>query len=94
MNIRRARLDVDWAIAGPGIEAVAAAIDGVEGVAAGTVTITEIDLETVGTDVVVEGEGFELKALIAAIEESGAVVHSIDQLAFGDRIAEHVARSR
>lgn len=94
MRIRRVRLDVDWAISGPGIEAVAAAIDAVEGVEAATVTITEIDIETIGSDVVVEGDGFELRALVDAIEKSGAVVHSVDQLAIGERIAEHVPRAR
>ena len=94
MRIRRVRLDVDWAIATPGIEAVAAAIDGVEGVEAATVTVTEIDLETIGSDIAVEGDGFELKTLIAAIEDAGAVVHSVDQLAFGERIAEYAPRSR
>ncbi|MFT3862887.1 MAG: DUF211 domain-containing protein [Solirubrobacterales bacterium] len=88
------RLDVDWAISGPGIEAVAAAIDTLDGVEAATVTITEIDIETIGSDVTVEGDGFELKPLVEAIEGSGAVVHSIDQLSFGERIAEHVPRSR
>ncbi|HVW46761.1 MAG TPA: DUF211 domain-containing protein [Solirubrobacterales bacterium] len=88
------RLDVDWAISGPGIEAVAAAIDAVEGVEAATVTITEIDIETIGTDVVVEGDGFALRELVEAIEGAGAVVHSIDQLSFGERIAEHVPRVR
>ncbi|HVV89734.1 MAG TPA: DUF211 domain-containing protein [Solirubrobacterales bacterium] len=78
------RLDVDWAISGPGIEAVAAA----------TVTITEIDIETIGSDVVVEGDGFELRTLIEAIEQSGAVVHNIDQLAIGERIVEHAPRAR
>lgn len=94
MRIRRVRLDVDWAISGPGIEAVAGAIDAVDGVEAATVTITEIDIETIGTDVVVEGDGFELKALVDAVEHSGAVVHSIDQLAIGDRVVEHVPRAR
>jgi len=94
MNIRRARLDVDWAIEGPGIVAVAEAVDGVPGVQAANVTITEIDAETVGSDLSVEGENIDLQALTEAIEQSGAVVHSIDQLVIGDRLVEHAPRAR
>jgi uncharacterized protein len=94
MNIRRVKLDVDWAVEGPGIVAVAEAIDGVPGVQAANVTITEIDAETVGSDVSVEGEEVDLPALTHAIEQAGAVVHSIDQLVIGDRLVEHVARAR
>lgn len=94
MRIRRVRLDVDWALTTPGIEAVAEAIAGVESVEAATLTITEIDQETIGSDIVVEGDGFELKELVATIEKAGAVVHSVDQLAFGERIVDHQPRSR
>ncbi|HTU83967.1 MAG TPA: DUF211 domain-containing protein [Solirubrobacteraceae bacterium] len=94
MKIRRAKLDVDWALEGPGIVAVAEAVDGVPGVEAANVTITEIDAETVGSDLSVEGEGIDLQALTDAIERAGAVVHSIDQLVIGDWLVEHVPRAR
>jgi hypothetical protein len=94
VNIRRVMLDVDWAFAGPGIEAVAAAIDGVPGVEGANLTVTEIDLETIGTDVAVEGQEIDLRRLVAAIERTGAVVHSIDELAIGERVVEHVRRVR
>jgi hypothetical protein len=94
MNIRRVHLDVDWAVSGPGIRAVAQAIDAVSGVDAANITITEIDLETIGTDVAVEGPDVDLDALVKAIEDAGAVVHSIDRIAFGERIVEHAERAR
>lgn len=94
MQIRRVQLDVDWAASGPGIRAVAEAISGVDGVDAGNVTVTEIDLETLGTDVTVEGAEIDLDALVAAIEDTGAVVHSIDELAFGTRIVTRLPRAR
>lgn len=94
MNIRRTKLDVDWAIGGPSIAMIAAAIDDVDGVEAATITITEIDLETVGTDIAVEGDGLDLDALTTAIEHAGAVVHSVDELAIGDRIVEFTPRRR
>jgi len=94
MNLRRVRLDVDWAIGGPNIAMVATAIDDVEGVEAANITITEIDLETVGTDIVVEGNGLDLEALTSAIEHAGAVVHSVDEVAIGDRIVDFAPRRR
>jgi hypothetical protein len=94
MNLRRVRLDVDWAIGGPNIAMVATGIDDVKGVEAANITITEIDLETVGTDIVIEGNGLDLEALTSAIEQAGAVVHSIDEVAIGDRIVEFAPRRR
>lgn len=94
MNIRRVQLDVDWAASGPGIRDVAEAIDDVTGVAAATVIITDIDLETIGTDIAIEGQDVDLDELIKAIENAGAVVHSIDLLAFGERIVDHIPRVR
>ncbi len=94
MRVRRVRLDVDWASTGPGIAAVAAAIDEVDGVEGVNITVTEIDLETVGTDIAIEGDGIDLDALAAAIEQSGAVVHSIDELSVGERIVGYEPRAR
>jgi hypothetical protein len=94
LNIRRVRLDVDWAAGGPGIVAVTEAIAAVDGVEAVSVTVTEIDMETVGTDVIVEGTGIDIDDLVGSIDGSGAVVHSIDQLVAGDRLVEFVPRAR
>jgi uncharacterized protein len=66
-------------------------VGGVEGV---NVTVTEIDLETVGMDITVEGTEIDHVALLARIEQAGAVVHSVDQACVGERIVEGVVRSR
>jgi hypothetical protein len=94
MKIRCVKLDVDWASSGPGIVAVAAAIADVPGVEGANVTITEIDLETIGTDIAVEGDAIDLEHLKKAIEQTGAVVHSIDQLVIGERLVDYVPRVR
>jgi hypothetical protein len=94
MNIRMLALDVDKAIARPSIIELAAAIDGARGVQGFNITVTEIDVETLGMDVTVEGENIDYEALIKAIEITGAVVHSIDQLSGGARLVEHVRRER
>lgn len=94
MNIRRLVLDVDKSISRPTLIEIAAAIDGVDGVQGFNITVTEIDIETVGMDVTVEGEGIDYPSLYKAIETTGAVVHSIDQLAAGKRLVERVKRER
>jgi uncharacterized protein len=73
---------------------LAAAIERVGGVEGVNVTVTEIDLETVGMDITVEGTEIDHVALLARIEQAGAVVHSVDQACVGERIVEGVVRSR
>jgi hypothetical protein len=94
LNIPRLVLDVDKAISRPSLIDLAQAIEKAQGVHAVNITVTEIDIETVGTNVTVEGEEIDYEALVAAIESTGAVVHSIDELACGSRIVESVKRRR
>ena len=53
MNIRRLVLDVDKAISKPTVPELAEAICRVEGVEAVNITVTEIDIETVGFNVTI-----------------------------------------
>ncbi len=94
MNIRRMQLDVDKAIARPDLLELGDAIDTVSGVEALNITVAEIDLETVGLEVTVEGEQIDAQALIKAIGRVGAAVHSIDELVVGSHIVERVPRTR
>jgi hypothetical protein len=94
MNIRRLALDVDKAISRPDLIAVAAAMEAVAGVQGVNITVTEIDLETVGMEVTVEGEQIDYEALTRAIEGVGAVINSIDQIVVGSRMVEWVQRER
>lgn len=94
MNIRRLVLDVDKAIQRPDLVEIAEAIDGVIGVEGFNITVTEIDIETVGMDITVEGTHIDLDKLVRAIESTGAVMHSIDELIAGDRLVEHIPRKR
>lgn len=94
MNIRRITMDVDKAIKRPDLLELAEAIDRVAGVTAFNITVGDIDIETVGMDITVEGGNIDVPALIAAIEGAGAAVHSLDEIIVGDRIVEHVKRKR
>jgi hypothetical protein len=94
MDIRRLVLDVDKARTRPTLLELAEAIEKVSGVEEFNITVTEIDVETVGTDITVEGTNIAYEALVKAIESSGAVVHSLDQLVVGKRVVERVERAR
>ena len=94
MNIRRLVLDVDKAMARPSLLEIAQAIEGCTGLEALNVTVDEIDIETVGMDITVEGEHLDYDEILKAIESTGAVVHSIDQLVVGNRVIERVPRTR
>ena len=86
LNIRRLVMDVDKAVRGPSVIEIAAAIQTCRGVEACNITVSEIDLETVGTDVAIEGQNLDYDEIVRAIESSGAVVHSLDQVIAGDRL--------
>jgi len=94
VNVRRLLLDVDKAVQRPDILELAEAIGGVAGVEAVNITVTDIDIETVGTDVTIEGDNINISALVAAIEKAGAALHSIDEIVVGNRVIERVPRAR
>ncbi|MFC4242914.1 DUF211 domain-containing protein [Gryllotalpicola reticulitermitis] len=92
--IRRLALDVDKVVDRPEMVGLARTIAEVSGVAAVNITVNEIDIETVGTVVTVEGDDIDTDALFEAIEKAGAVLHSIDEVVAGERIIDHVSRVR
>jgi hypothetical protein len=94
VKIRRLLLDVDKAVARPSVVELARAIGAAVGVEAVNVTVTEIDVETVGMNVTVEGDAVDYDAVVAAIEAAGAVVHSVDEVVVGSRTIERVERRR
>ena len=85
-------LDVDKALNRPTLLELATAIEKVPGVEAVNVSVTEMDMETMGTIITVEGNGIDYSELINAIEETGSVIHSVDEIAVGKRIIESIRR--
>lgn len=94
LNIRRLVLDVDKALARPQIPELARAINAVPGVEALNIAVTDIDLQTVGMEVTIQGEKLDYDAIVKAIEDAGAVTHSIDEIATGSYVIEPIRRSR
>jgi uncharacterized protein len=94
VNARRLLLDVGKAVQRPGILELAEAIDGVPGIQSANITVTDIDIKTVSTDVTVEGDNINVRELVTAIEKAGAAEHGIEEIVVGDRIIERVPRAR
>lgn len=94
MPVRRSSLDVDKVVDRPHLVTLAQALETVAGVDAVNITVNEIDIETVGTQVTVEGPDIDCEALFAAIERAGAVLHSVDEVVAGSRIIDFVPRVR
>jgi hypothetical protein len=94
LNLRRLVMDVDKAVRAPSLIEVAAAIQSCKGVQACNITVSEIDIETVGTNITIEGVSLDYDEIVRAIEKTGAVVHGLDQVIAGDRILENVPRAR
>ncbi|MDP8003025.1 MAG: DUF211 domain-containing protein [Caldisphaera sp.] len=86
--LRRIVLDVMKPIKGPSIIDVAksiASIDGIEGV---NITVEEMDVETAGLNITIEGNDIPFEKVEDMLENLGCVIHSIDQVISGKRIVE------
>ena len=92
MTVRRVILDVDKALNRPTLLELASAIEKVQGVEAVNVSVTEMDMETMATIITVEGNGIDFSELINSIEETGSVIHSVDEIVVGKRIIESIRR--
>jgi hypothetical protein len=94
MNIRRLLLDVDKALTRPSLLDIGKAISNCRGVEAFNITLGDVDVETMGLEITIQGDNLDYDEIARAIEDSGAVVHGIEEIAAGDRIIERVERAR
>lgn len=92
MSIRRVVLDVDKSLNRPTLVELVESIEKVPGVEAVNVSVTEMDMETMGTNITIEGANINYQELINTIEDSGAVIHSVDEIVAGKRIIESIRR--
>ncbi|MHA4820054.1 DUF211 domain-containing protein [Streptomyces aculeolatus] len=92
--MRRLVLDVDKTVNEPDLIHLALVMESAPGVQAVNIAVTEIGIETVGTNVTVEGDDIDVEELTRAIGQTGAVVHSIDEVVAGAYTLEGKPRSR
>ncbi|MCL6089772.1 MAG: DUF211 domain-containing protein [Candidatus Thermoplasmatota archaeon] len=93
MNVRRVVLDVDKGLNRPTLLELALAIERVTGVEAVNVSVTEMDMETMGTVITVEGNAIDYNDLISSIEDTGSVIHSVDEIAVGKKLIESIRQN-
>jgi len=88
-NLRRLVLDVLKPLEPNIVELVQriAALAGVDGV---NISIHEIDLKVENAKITVEGDALSYEELKEVIEHYGGAIHSIDEVAAGDRLIEDV----
>lgn len=94
MNVRRLLLDVDKALTRPSLFDIGNAISACSGVEAVNISLGDVDAETMGLEVTIEGTNLNYPEIAKAIEKSGAVVHGVEQIIAGDRIVERAERAR
>jgi len=62
-------------------------LDGVEGV---NIIIYEIDQQVENAKVIIAGSDIDFETVKKKLEEMGATIHSVDQVAAGKRVVEEV----
>lgn len=92
VNLRRLVLDIHKSVNRPSLVELSEVITRVSGVEGINITVTEMDVGTMGLNVTVEGQNIDHEALMKNIEELGAVIQSIDEVAAGKRLIENIKR--
>lgn len=90
MNIRRLVLDVDKSKDQPTILEIAQAIDDFDSIDGVNIAVNDVDMETLGMQITLEGENIDYQGLVSAIENTGAAVHGVDEIVVGKRVIERV----
>ncbi len=94
MRLRRIVLDVLKPIKEPSIIELARSISGIRGVEGVNITVSEVDVETLTLTITIEGSDIDFEEVKRIIEDSGAVIHSIDQVVAGEKVVEIPASRR
>ncbi len=94
MGLRRIVLDVLKPLRDPSIVDLAERMSTIRGVDAVNITVNEIDVETLSLSIIIEGSAIDFEEVKAVLEETGAVIHSVDQVVAGNRIVEVPLLSR
>lgn len=87
-RIRRVVLDALKPLKEPSIIDIAKSIASIPGVSGINITVNEVDVETMGLIITIEGDDIDYEKVEKKLEELGVVIHSVDQVVVGDRIVE------
>ncbi len=87
--IRRLVLDV-LKPHNPSVVELSEALSHLEGVEGVNIIIYEIDQQVENAKVIIAGNGIDFESARKKLEEMGATIHSVDEVAAGKRIVEEV----
>lgn len=87
IGIKRLVLDV-LKLHNPTVIEMANAIGRMDGVDGVNVSLYEVDQQTENVKITVEGDGLDFNLIKKIIEDFGAAIHSIDEVASGKRLVE------
>lgn len=74
----------------PSVVEVSEALSHLEGVEAVNVIIYEIDQQVENAKIIIAGSSIDFESIKKKLEEMGATIHSVDEVAAGERIVEEV----
>lgn len=81
-------MDVLKPIKGISIVELSERISSLRGVDGVNITVTDMDVETMGLMIVVEGEDINFDSVKKLLDDSGCAIHSIDEVSSGNRLVE------
>ncbi len=88
MTILRLVLDVLKPIRGHTIIEVAEKLSELNGIEGVNISVTDMDVETMGLSIVIEGNSIDFQQVTRILEEEGCAIHSIDEVVGGRKIVE------
>ena len=74
----------------PNVVELSLALSGLEGIEGVNIIIYEIDQQVENAKVIVAGNNIDFEMLKKKLEQMGATIHSVDEVAAGRRIIEEV----
>ncbi|EZQ11020.1 DUF211 domain-containing protein [Candidatus Acidianus copahuensis] len=86
--IRRIVLDVLKPIKGSSIVDIAEKLTKLDGIDGANISVTDMDVETMGLMVILEGSDIIFEEVRKLLEEEGCAIHSIDEVASGKKVIE------
>jgi hypothetical protein len=87
VGIKRLVLDV-LKLHNPTIIEIAGAIGKLDGIDGVNISLYEVDQKTENVKITIEGDRIDFDTIKQTIEDYGAAVHSIDEVASGKRLVE------
>ena len=87
-RIRRIVLDALKPLKEPSIVEIAKAIASLPGVSSVNITVNEVDVETMGIIITIQGSNIDFESVEKKLNDLGVVIHSIDQVVVGEEIIE------